>query len=231
MEQNPLNKQLVPLAIVVAGGLIALAIYFGATPTQSPVASTNNEVRTAEIEIAPITERDHILGSRNAELVVIEYSDTQCPFCKIFHNTMHQIVRDYDGKVSWVYRHFPIVQLHSRAPKESEATECAYELGGHQAFWQYINTLFEQTNSNNSLDPSELPKIALEIGLNEEAFNSCLSSGKYAEFVEKSVEEAVLAGARGTPYSVILTKDGRKVVINGAEPIINVKSKIDALLK
>ena len=140
-------------------------------------------------------------------------------------------MRTLCADVAWVYRHFPIKNLHSRAPKEAEATECAYELGGNQAFWNYIDKLFETTNSNDSLDPSELPKIAVAVGLDAVAFNNCLSSGKYTEFVNKSIEEAVKSGARGTPYSIIISKGGEeKAVINGAEPIEMVKAKIDALL-
>jgi len=178
-----------------------------------------------------VTEKDHIIGDRNAELVIIEYSDTECPFCKTFHKTMKEVVQNYDGKVAWVYRHFPIAQLHSKASKEAEATECAAELGGNQAFWKYLDKIFETTNSNNSLDPNELPKIATAIGLDGNAFNACLSSSRYAELVKKSVEEAIKAGALGTPYSVIVTRDGQKILINGAEPLTMVKTKIDGLLK
>src|SRR3989344_4571355 len=141
MEQNPLNRQLVPLAIVVAGGLIASAIYFGGG-SAGPTASRVENPSINEIDMASVTEKDHILGARSAALVIVEYSDTECPFCKIFHTTMQQVVRDYDGQVSWVYRHFPIAQLHPKASKEAEATECAAELGGNQAFWKYIDRLF-----------------------------------------------------------------------------------------
>ena len=231
MEQNSQNSFLIPLAIVVAGGFVAAAIYFGTGSGGSPTATINTNNQNAEIDLVPPAEKDHIIGSRNADLVIVEYSDTECPFCKTFHNTMHQIVRDYDGKVAWVYRHFPIAQLHSKAIKESEATECAAELGGNQAFWNYLDKLFETTNSNDSLDPSELPKIAAAVGLDVNAFNTCLSSGRHTELVKKSVEEAIKAGALGTPYSVIVTQDGQKVLINGAEPIAMVKAKIDALFK
>lgn len=228
MEQQ--NKHLIPLAIVVAGGLIASAIYFGGNSDRVLAVNpgTTDEVQG---EIAPVTEKDHIVGSRNAALVIVEYSDTECPFCKTFHSTMREIVTNYDGQVAWVYRHFPIVQLHARAPKEAEATECAAELGGNQGFWSYVNKLMETTNSNDTLDPSELPRIAVSVGLDETLFNKCLSSGKYEEFVKTSVEEAVKAGARGTPHSIIMAKDGRKILINGAEPIAAVKLKIDSLLK
>ena len=230
MEQNKQNTFLIPLAIVIAGGFVAVAIYFGAG-SGSPTATIDVDNQNTEIDLALVTERDHIIGSREASLVIVEYSDTECPFCKTFHNTMHQIVRDYDKEVAWVYRHFPIAQLHTKAAKEAEATECANELGGNQAFWNYLDKLFATTNSNDSLNPNELPKIATAVGLDETAFNTCLSSGRYAELVQKSVAEAIKAGALGTPYSVIITKNGQKMLINGAEPIAMVKAKIDALLK
>lgn len=228
---NPLNRNLVPLAIVIAGGLVALAIYFGGSDSTLRLPNQKAQNPTVSAEVAPVSEKDHILGNLNAEIIVVEYSDTECPFCKVFHNTMHQVVENYQGKVAWVYRHFPIVQLHSKAPKEAEATECAAELGGNQVFWRYIDRLFEVTPSNDGLDLAELPKIASAVGLNQTAFNTCLSSGKYTEFVSKSVEAAVKAGARGTPHSIIMTKDGKQVIINGAEPIEAVKAKIDSLLK
>lgn len=226
MEQN---KFLVPFAIVVAGGLIASAIYFGSTI--SPQAARNNTNTNTNIDVAPVTEKDHIRGSRDAKLVIVEYSDTECPFCKVFHSTMKEVLRSYGTDVAWVYRQFPIPQLHARASKEAEATECAAELGGNITFWSYLDSIFEKTSSNDSLDPAELPKIALAVGLDVNAFNACLSSGRYTEFIAKSIEDAVKAGARGTPYSVIISKDGTKTIINGAEPLASVKVKIESLFK
>jgi len=226
MEEN--NKFLVPMAIVVAGGLIAGAVYFGGkTPT-----TNNQQPTTDQIQVAPVTEKDHILGSRNAKIIIVEYSDTECPFCKVFHATMKEIVQSYNGKVAWVYRHLPIVQLHSKAPKEAEAAECVANIAGNQAFWTYLDLIFEKTNSNDSLDPAELPKLATSIGVSEQAFSDCLNSGKFGESVQKSVEEGYKSGARGTPYSLVLNQKGEvKTTINGAEPLANVKAKLDALLR
>jgi protein-disulfide isomerase len=224
MEQQ--NKFTLPLAIVVAGALVALAIYFGGDAAPRPV----QEAVDTGAQVSDVTNDDHILGNRNAEIVIVEYSDIECPFCKIFHNTMHQIVREYDGKVAWVYRHFPIAQLHANAIREAEATECAAELGGNEAFWTYIDALFAATNSNDSLDLAQLPIIAGQIGLNQADFSACLESGRHSETIRESIEEAVQSGARGTPYSVIIPKDGDRIVINGAEPIESVRAKIDAVL-
>ena len=231
METEQSSKFLIPLAIVAAGVLVAGAIYFGAG-TPKTTGNSVTEPTTASIDVKPVTDKDHIVGSVNADLVIVEYSDTECPFCKSFQGTMKEVVRTYGGRVAWVYRQFPIVQLHSKAPKEAEATECATELGGNQAFWNYINKVFDTTNSNDSLDPAQLPKIAVSVGLDETAFNKCLSSGKYTDIIKKAIGDAVAAGARGTPYSVIIAKkDGSKTIINGAEPLAQVKVKIDTLLK
>ncbi len=227
------SRQLIPAAIIIAGALIAGAIYMGGSKPENSVGTSNNGTpSTDSLVIEKISSRDHILGNQNAKVVVVEYSDLECPFCKAFHSTMHQIMDTYsDDEVAWVYRHFPIASLHSKAPKEAEATECAAELGGNSAFWAYTDRLIEKTESNNRLDLAQLPIIAGEIGLDVESFTQCLDSGKYTEAIKEDVVAAAKAGARGTPYSVIITKDGKKVVINGAESFASIKAKIDTLIK
>ncbi len=222
------NKLLIPGAILVAGILVAGAVYYGGkVPTP-----TSNKPVGEEIELKPITDEDHILGSREAKVVVVEYSDTECPFCKVFHNTMKEVAAQYDGKVAWVYRHFPIPQLHQKAMKEAEATECVASLAGNATFWRYLDRIFETTSSNDSLDPTTLPKLAVEVGVSEIEFSACLSSGRFTGKVSQQMEDAVAAGARGTPYSLILDEDGKvKDIINGAEPLATVRAKIDAILK
>ncbi len=229
-----MEKLSVPLAIVIAGGLIAGAFYYSNLQNAKEIvkAKTVPQMVSGGEEMRPITEADHILGNPNAELMFVEYSDTECPFCKQFHTTLRQMMDEYgkDGKVAWVYRHFPIDQLHPKARKEAEATECANELGGATKFWEYLNTVYARTNSNNSLPESELPKIAKDIGLDVKAFNTCLSSGKYADKVQADYDDAVKAGGRGTPNSIIVSKDGTKTVVQGAQPYESVKNIIDALL-
>lgn len=200
------NKYLVPIAIVFAGVMIAGAIYLGGSGGGIPTTPQPSSP-TAEIDISPVTADDHIRGSRSAPVVIVEYSDIECPFCKIFHETMKEIVSTYDGQVAWVYRHLPIPQLHQKAIPEAIATECAAEQGGNDVFWEYTDRVFDATNSNDSLDLARLPEIAGGMGLDVEAFNSCLESGRYDEFIENSIEEAFSAGARGTPYSVVILDD------------------------
>lgn len=216
----------VPFAIVVAGLAISAAIYFGdgnkgAVAAQAPRA-----------DFAPITADDHILGNPNSKVVVVEYSDTECPFCKSFHPTMQRIISEYgdSGKVAWVYRHYPL-PFHTKAPKEAEATECAGKLGGNVKFWEYTNKVFETTTGNDRLDPAELPKIAKAIGLDETAFNACLASGEMKARVDRDLASGEKAGVRGTPHSLILVNKKIVDTIDGAQPYEAVKATIDGLLK
>src|SRR3989338_9462456 len=158
-------------AVIVAGILIAGAILLKGSGMPTENTSTGNNTANTTVQVRPVSSSDHIVGNANAKIVIVEYSDLECPFCKVFHNTMHQIVEASNGKVAWVYRHYPIAGLHPKAFHESEATECAWEQGGNDAFWKYTDRIFEVTESNNGLEASELPKIAEYVGQNVNAFN------------------------------------------------------------
>lgn len=120
--------------------------------------------------VPPVTQKDHIRGNPKAKVVLIEYSDLECPFCKRFHPTMQQVMNTYGDKVAWVYRHYPL-SFHANAQKEAEATECAAELGGGKAFWTYLDKVMERTTAGGTgfaLD--QLAPLAKEIGLNDVKF-------------------------------------------------------------
>ncbi len=231
-----MEKMSVPIAIIIAGGLIAGAMYYsnlkGAERMAQIKAAKASSENTAG-DIRPVAASDHLLGNPSANLIIVEYSDTECPYCKEFHQTMLRVIGEYgkNSKVAWVYRHFPIDQRHPKARKEAEATECANELGGPSKFWEYTNLLYATTNSNNSLDPAQLPKMAKAVGLDVTAFNTCLASGKYKDAVQADYQDAVKAGSEGTPTSFIVSKDGTKTTIKGSQPYESLKSVLDALLQ
>ncbi len=235
MDNESIKNLGTPIAIVIAGALLALALYFGGSGGSAGTFNTGNQPpqgNTAALDnMAALSADDHIRGNPNAPVKIVEYSDTECPFCKLFHTTMKQVVDEYDGKVAWVYRHFPLDQLHSKADKEAEALECANELGGNEAFWQFTDRLFEVTPSNDGLDPAELPKIAEHVGLNVQAFTTCLQSGKYASHVEEDYQNALATGGNGTPWSIVITAGGEKYPLGGAQPYEVVKQLIDEALK
>lgn len=232
-----LEKLSIPFAILIAAGLIAGAVYFSNINAQKLAIKSQLVEKSQIAGIRAVTADDHILGNPDAQVVVVEFSDTECPFCKTFHATLQRMMTEYgkSGKVAWVYRHFPIDSLHPKARKEAEATECANELGGPAKFWAYLDMVYQTTTSNNSLDPAELPKIATAVGLDVKAFNTCLASGKYAAKVEADYEDGVKSCAGnsqcGTPSSIIISKDGTKTPIQGAYPYDQLKNILDALLK
>jgi len=224
-----------PIAIVIAGALIALAVYFSPGGIGVPESADTGgpaPANTASLEqMAPVSAKDHIRGNPDASVTIVEYSDPECPFCKRFHETMKQVTAEYGDKVAWVYRNFPLDQLHPKARNEATAIECAGELGGNDKFWAYADRLFEVTPSNNNLDPAELPKIAQYVGLDVTKFNSCLTSGKYTKHIEDDVQNAVATGGQGTPWSIVIAKNGKKYPLSGAQPYEAVKQLIDLALK
>jgi protein-disulfide isomerase len=207
------NTLTVPIAIIAAGVLIAGAIFFSNKTPGNNIAGPNGagstEIPVKAIPINPVTEKDYIRGNPNAKVVIVEFSDTECPFCKRFHLTMKSLVDKYgmDGTVAWVYRNFPIKELHVKAPKESEALLCAGKVGGQKGFWDYTDRLYETTPSNDGLDSAQLPVIARAVGLDVTAFNTCLNSGEMAERVESERTDSLNSGGSGTPFSVFIAKE------------------------
>lgn len=223
-----MNNKLVPFAIIAAGLLIAGAVFYGGDET-----TTNQEETQETEEIRGIEEDDHIIGNPNADVVIVEYSDLECPFCKQFHVTMQRIMDEYakDGKVAWVYRHFPLSQLHPNAPSLAEASECAAELGGNDTFWSFVDGIYEMAPGNARFDMSRLDENAENVGLNVEEFNECLDSDKYTGDVEEDFNEAIASGGRGTPHNIVLISGGDSIVVSGAQPYEAVKSIIDTVLE
>jgi protein-disulfide isomerase len=222
------SQYALPITIVIAGALIAGAVFFagkGGSATPGPSGSQKVSAR----EYTPGT--DHVLGNPNAPVKVVEYADLECPFCKTFHTTMHQVMDYYgpNGKVAWVYRPFPLTQIHSKAQKEAEAAECAADQGGDAAFFKYLDQVYAVTPGENNLDPAQLPIIAGKVGLDVTAFNQCLTSGKNTAKVQASYNEAISAGGQGTPFVLVMVgKDA--VALQGAQPYDSMRAAIDAVL-
>lgn len=227
---------MVPLSIIIAAIVIAGALFMVNKDNSPKIDNGEKDTQIQEensmSKMKPISADDHILGNPNADILIVEYSDTECPFCKQFHSTMHQVIDEYgkDGKVAWVYRHFPLAQLHPKAHKEAEATECAYDQGGNTAFWEYTDKIYEITPSNNGLDANKLPEIAEEMGLDRIEFERCLNDGDNKEKVADSVADAFASGGRGTPHNIMIVGD-EKISIPGAQPFSTVKNMIDTALQ
>jgi protein-disulfide isomerase len=198
-----MDKLGIPVAIVVAGAMIAGAVIY------SGDSEPKDNTPTHTIGAAEITNEDHILGSQDASIKIVEYSDTECPFCKAYHEILHDMV-DGENKIddiAWVYRHFPIAGLHETAIREAEATECVARIAGEGAFWTYLDSIYETTESNDGLADTQLFTLAEAVGVSSDDLAQCLDSGEMTDKIAQDIIAAGEAGARGTPYSVIFLDD------------------------
>ena len=235
MNIKKLEKLSLPGSIIIAGALIALAVIF---TSGSNDVSPNSQVAQNQPSlenVSKITKKDNVLGDPKAPITIVEYSDYECPFCKRFHETMNQVMDKYgdDGKVAWVYRHFPLDALHPvKARLEAVTSECVAEIGGNDAFWEFSNKFFELTPSNNRTDLEVvLPQIISDMGLSQSKIDECVASGRYDKEIEDQIANAQQTGGQGTPWSVIIMPDGKKYPLNGAQPYEAIESLIELGLK
>ncbi len=227
MDMNDTNYT-VPIAIIVGGLIVALAIYFAiaARPSIGAVAGNGNPSL-----IRPVDSTDHILGNPTAPIIIVEYSDFDCTFCKTFDTTLHEIIANAGatGKVAWVFRHFPLTEIHPDALKKAMAAECAAQAGGNDAFWKFASALF----AHQPADTTKLGEYAKTAGVPSDAFTACYTNAvtTVEARVKADRENALAIGARGTPYSVILVAGKAPVVMDGAYSYDAVKLLIDQALE
>lgn len=153
-------------------------------------------------------------GPKTAPVVIIEFSDYECPYCKRAEETVQQVLKAYGDKVRLVYRNYPL-PFHANARPASEAAACAEAQG---KFWEYHEKLWTAP----SLGEAALKQIAGEIGLDQAAFDKCLANKEFTAVVDKDIAEASAVGVRGTPAFFI---NGR--MISGAQPFEKFKEIID----
>lgn len=227
----------IPIAIICGFGMIALAIFFtGNSDEQTPeklVANKANEpITQTSSGPRPVDETDYIKGNPNAPILLVEYSDYDCPFCKQFHETMSQILDEYgiSGRVAWVYRQFPIAELHPNAPKISEAALCVGEIGGNDAFWTFSDLIFEKRDYDEPTNVTRLPQYAETAGVNRADYIECMDSGRMEQVVLDSIQDGLNAGAQGTPYTLVIAGN-QQAVINGAQSYNTVDNIVGGLLE
>jgi protein-disulfide isomerase len=211
------NRYLLPGAIIIAGIIIALAIVFSGTGS-ARVAQSGSVL---EATVDPVTETDHIRGPRDAEVYLIEFSDFRCGYCGVYHNTVVQLLEEYEG-LAWVYRHTP---YQPGGYEAAIASECVARLGGADMFWDFTDTVF----ADQSLLRDEwYTQYAAEKGLDAAAFASCQQDTEtHDALFAQHVDNAQALGAQGTPYTVLLTKSGDMVKFSGALPIDRVRPLVD----
>jgi protein-disulfide isomerase len=225
----------VPLAILVAAAMVSGSILY--TSSGGGTAALNDEIPLAQESKAPeaiknpndlFSKADAVLGSEDAKVTIVEFSDFQCPFCRSFFSGAYaQIKKEYidTGKARLVFRHYPLA-FHSAARPSAIAAECAGEQG---KFWQFHDKIFNEQalkgTGTIAYGVTELKAWAAQIGVDAPKFNSCLDSEKYASKVEKDTADGAKYGVSGTPTLFVNGK-----IIVGAQPFAQFKALIDAEL-
>jgi len=215
----------IPLAIIFGGIVIAIAVYVSMPKLPGGTSAGNPAL------VRPVGTNDHILGNPAAKVMIVEYSDFDCEFCKSFDDTMHQIIANAgtNGNVAWVYREFPLSEIHPNAMKNAEAAECVAQVAGNDAFWKFKTILF----ANQPIDPSQYGTYAQTAGISDTAFATCFSDA--AQNVDARInadrQNALDVGAQGTPYSLILIAGKAPVVMNGGYSYDAAKALVDQALQ
>lgn len=205
------------------------------TGSQQQDGSNNggNTVSVSNIK----TDNEPSLGSTDAKVTIVEFSDYQCPFCRRFAlQTFDKIKQNYidTGKVRFVYKDFPLTQLgHTQAPLMAVAAQCAGDQG---KYWEMHDKLFDEQQKLSprgtaKFSSDKVPQWASEIGLNMNTFKQCLNSDKYKSEVQSDLQEGQSLGASGTPTFFIYAEgDDTAQKVVGAQPYSRFQSVIDQKL-
>lgn len=232
MEENniiqPQNSYAIPVAIVIAGAMIAGAVIFSNrsnTPAAGGTAAVGNSGAVIQDENI-ILGNAPILGNPKAPLTLVEFGDFQCPFCgRFFETTEKDLIEKYvkTGKAKFAFRNFAFLGPESQWA--AVAAECAKEQG---KFWEYHDYLYSHQAGENrgAFSKDNLKQFASILGFNKTEFNFCLDSDKYFKEVQKDTEDGKQFGVSGTPTTFV---NGKKVV--GAVSISEFEAAIKDILK
>lgn len=247
-----LSSFLTPAAILLAGLVIAVGLFFGLRGSTLPEKGPSPIVdQPAQPELPPdqppeagqaVTsiDDDAVMGDKEtAQAAIVEFSDYECPFCKRFWSeTLPQIKENFidTGQVILVYRDLPLGFHEPAATREANAAECARDQGDDEVFYQFHDKIYEQTPGNGAgIAEEDLVTIGVDLGLNKEKLTKCIKDQEFAEEIKRDAQDASQAGISGTPGFVIgkLGQDSsfEGVIISGAQPYSNFEQTINKFLK
>lgn len=189
-RQKALLRRLVRYIAVI--GVLALAVI-------GMIVLSNATKLTVPVPLATeVSANDWTKGNPEADVVIVEYSDFQCPFCAPYEPVMTQLLAEYGDRMLFVYRHFPLKTLHRNATSSAAAAEAA---GIQGKFWEMHNMLFANQNSWSDLanPSSEFEKYAAALGLNTEQFMTDYASKTVKDEIEADYQSGLDAGLDSTP--------------------------------
>jgi len=226
-------------SIIIAGGLIAGAVVMSGNRQAGSAgidqAQDQQQGRQQAKEVSfNVSENDPTLGSSDAPVTVVEFSDYGCPFCKRFHSqTFSQLQKQYieKDKIQYRFKHRPVTQLHPQAKTQAIAAQCVYSLKGDKAFFDYTKRMFK--DQDTAKKKKSMISLAEETGVSKDTFTSCFDNQETQEKVEADNSLAQKNGIGGTPsFAIGTVEDGTftgKLLV-GAQPFSKFQSRIDALV-
>lgn len=216
------------LAIILAGALIAAAIVFvNLHPAAADIAGAAQAApQKANIRL-PSPQSDHWRGSTSAPIVLVEYSDFQCPFCSMIYPTLKRIVDESNGGIAWAYREFPLSSIHPQATPAANAAECIAAQLGNDGFWKFADAVFA---NQSDISDAYYASLAKNFGADPAKYAQCVEAKQYQSRIDADTSEAESAGGTGTPYTVVVnTKTGKAVPVSGALPYEQLMAVIKAV--
>jgi protein-disulfide isomerase len=180
-----------------------------ATSTPAEPAEPAAEPEEPEPPVAfPVTDfpgllaDDWLRGGASPDVVLVVYSDLECPFCALLHARLDGIVAPYRGRVAWTLRHYPL-PMHAGAMPKAIAAECIAEKAGPAAFWWFVDAAFGGEGGSR-------------FGLSDADLAAC-QNGSAAAAVAREMAAGAAEGVVGTPSTVILNRGGERVLVAGAQ--------------
>jgi protein-disulfide isomerase len=141
----------------------------------------------------PVGEHDHVKGELNAPAVLVEYGDFQCPHCRMAHAVIHRVQKHFGDRLCFVFRNFPLTQIHPYAQAAAETAEFA---GAYGKFWEMHDLLFEH---QERLGDGLFAELAEKLGLDPSELAKALEDGTYTSKVRSGFTGGVRSGVNGTP--------------------------------
>jgi protein-disulfide isomerase len=157
------------------------------------VAELEGQEEIARLRLPVSIKRDHIQGKSSAHVTLIEYGDYECPYCGQAYQIVKEIQKRLKGRLRFVFRNFPLTQIHPHAQQAAEAAEAAASQG---SFWDMHDILYE---NQQALDHYHLLEYASELDLNTKRFNNDLFSHVHAKRIHEDLMSGVRSGVNGTP--------------------------------
>jgi protein-disulfide isomerase len=214
-----------PMAVVAAGIIIAGAILYSNAHPSGAAADVAAQNLPVNVNVTAPSAQDHIIGSPTAKVVLIEYSDFQCPYCALVYPTIKSIVAASNGQIAWVMRDFPLKSIHPEANGAANAAECIAAQLGNTGWWEYADAVF---NNQDKLNAAYSAQLAQQFGADMTKYNACVSAGTYQSKIDAEEAEAENNGGQGTPYTIVYG-DGKQVPISGAVPASQFTSVIQSI--